>query len=116
MAARMVTVSYDTPFAPLVFDAEQVPDPGNYGFVYADDATSAIIMSVALAGPATVNITLNRTPDGANPRLRYAMEGYEGTREEGAGPRGCLRDSSRLASRYDGKILYNWGVHFEWMI
>ena len=113
-AGAVITAQFDVPVPPLVLDTNQVSDPGNCGFEYADASPHPPrIAAVALTGPVTVQIVLETAPTGANPRLRFAYTGVPG-RPGGpkAGSRGNLRDSDAELSWY-GEPLYNWCVHFD---
>jgi len=119
-AGRVITVTYVVPVPPLVFDETRVTNPGNYGFTYVDDAGSARIASVALAGPDKVTVTLDREPVGANKRLRYALNARPGATCPGPteGARGNLRDSDPTLGHHQdegGKPyeLHNWAAHSE---
>ncbi len=109
-SGAVVTIDFHVPVAPLVFDTTLVTDPGNKGFSYTDDSSSASVSSVAITGPTQVQVTLNTTPTGANKRMRYAYA--SGSSGGSAGPRGNLRDSDNRTSLY-GNSLYNWCLHFN---
>jgi hypothetical protein len=112
-AGVTITLDLDVPVPPLVLDTTLVTDPGSYGFEVVDDGKPAKIMSVALAGPTSVKITLAAMPTGKSMRLRYAYTGIAGA-SGGAktGPRGNLRDSDETTYASMTK-LYNWCVHFD---
>lgn len=108
-----ITVRFHVPVPPLVLDTALVKDPGSYGFDFVDSALKTPkILTVALAGPDTVELTLAAEPTGNNMLIRYA---YKGVPTALAGPqtgaRGNLRDSDTTPSRH-GYALYNWAVHF----
>jgi hypothetical protein len=111
-ASNVITIVFNVPVGPIVFDTTVVSNPGNYGFTYTDDASSATVSSVAIVSANTIEVTLSATPTGANKKIKYAMNGTSGNK---AGPRtGCrgnLRDSDTTDSYY-GADLYNWCVHF----
>ena len=111
-SATQVDIEFDVPVEPLVLDNVLVSDPGDYGFEYADDTSTAAIQSVAVLNPTTIRITLTATPTGSNKTIRYAMSGYSDPRVGGDGPRGCLRDSDPAISAIGGP-LFNWCLHFE---
>lgn len=112
-SGNVITVTFFVPSPPLVLDTTLVSDPGNKGFEYADDASSATITSVALAGPDSVAITLSAAPTGANPHVRYAWTATPNALSGvTTGPRGNLRDSDATPSLH-GFALYNWCVHFD---
>jgi hypothetical protein len=116
-----LTVKFVVPKPPLVLDTDRVaalPD-GHFGFTYADDAGSAGIAAVRLAGPDTVTITLSRTPTAGGRTLRYAINLDPDNACPGPerGARGNLRDSDTTPGYHkdgDGKPyeLHNWAVHF----
>lgn len=108
-----ITVRFHVPVPPLVLDTTLVKDPGSYGFDFVDSALKTPkILTVVLAGPDVVEITLAAEPTGNNMLIRYA---YKGVPTAPAGPqtgaRGNLRDSDATPSRH-GYALYNWAVHF----
>ena len=110
----VITIAFDVPVPPLVLDETSVSNPGNYGFVYADDSGAPpAIASVELVDDVTVAVTLAAEPVGPNGRIRYALDGIGG-QPAGAmtGARGNLRDSDATTSRF-AYPLYNWAVHFE---
>lgn len=114
LAGKVLTAKFVVPKPPLVLDAVQVTDPGNFGFEFFDGSGAPpAVASVAIAGPDTVSITLASEPTGANKRLRYA---YTATPETCPGPeygpRGNLRDSDDTPS-VGGHDLENWSVHFD---
>lgn len=119
-----IVAKFHVPVAPLAFDTTRVDLKTNYGFEYADNSNSASITKVEIIGSDVIKVTLNKTPTGANQRLRYA---YTGTAGSGAGahrsgaPRGNLRDSDTTPALYQdasvpaamGNYLYNWSVTFD---
>jgi len=112
--ANKIKVVFNVPYGPLVFDTVNVSDPGNYGFSYVDDSSSATITGVTIIAPDTVEITLSATPSGANKKVGYAFFGTVGN---GAGPitgpRGCLRDSNPAVGASSGRSLANWCPVFQ---
>jgi hypothetical protein len=112
-----ITIDFQVPVPPLAIDTTLVTDPGHNGFEYTDESASPpAITSVALAGPASVKVTLASAPTGAQKHIRYAQTGTAGA---GAGPttgpRGNLRDADDAKSR-EGNKLYNWAVHFDLLV
>ncbi len=108
----VITAKFLVPKPPLVFDTEKVQNPGNYGFEFMDDSGAPPpIVSVALAGPDSVTVTLASAPVGANKRLRYAYT-FHGCAGSGTIARGNLRDSDDTPSQA-GYDLSNWSVHFD---
>ncbi len=110
----VITIGFDVPAPPLVFDEALVSNPGNYGFEYSDaSGAPPAIVEVAIVDPTTVRVTLASPPVAGNRRIRYAHTGAAGAP---AGPmtgaRGNLRDSDATAS-LNGYALYNWSVHFD---
>src|SRR5258708_871587 len=112
---NIIYVQFNVPVPPITFDTTAVDLKSNYGFEYADDNSSASIMSVQIFNYDTVKITLSTTPTGANQKLRYAYTGTiganPGAHVDGS-PRGNLRDNDNTPSLYGNK-LYNWSVHFD---
>lgn len=108
-----ITITFFVPAPPLVLDTQLVADPGNFGFEAVDESGAIPIAKVAVTGPDTVTITLEREPSSSSGRIRYAWSGVPGKmggRLEG--PRGNLRDSDQTPSLYGNK-LYDWCLHFE---
>jgi hypothetical protein len=108
-----ITATFFVPAPPLVVDTNQVAEIDHLGFTF-DDGAGTNISDAQLTGPDTVTITLSQTPpEGADKRLRYAMNQTPGTcigSKEGA--RGNLRDSDTTPS-HSGYPLENWMVHFD---
>lgn len=111
-AATDVDVLYDVPSPPILFDNSVIVQRANegYEFDFSNDdggpesilSELAAIQSVAVQGPQTVRIGMNR-PIGAGwsglyvPRVRYAYSGAAGNqlgRANPNGPAGNLVDSS----------------------
>ena len=111
---KVVTIDFDVPAPPLVFDTELVSDPGSYGFEFWDSSGAPpTVASVELTGDTQVQLTLTDTPIAGNKRVRYAYSGVIGQSGGPAtGPRGNLRDSDSTPSRHD-YLLYNWALHFD---
>lgn len=102
LVGSQVTVTFNVPVAPLVFDTPpNGPLLGARGFDYTDDSASATAVSAAIAGN-TVVVTLSGVPSGANKRMRYATGQY-----------GNLRDSDPAIGGLYGDKLYNWAMHFD---
>jgi hypothetical protein len=114
IADATITVRFGVPSPPLVFDTQQVTDPGAYGFEYVDDGPSTpTIQSVDLAGEDTVTITLSAAPTAGNRHLRYALHATPQTCPgPKTGPRGNLRDSDTSPSQ-SGSDLANWALSFD---
>lgn len=110
-AGATITITFTGNVGSLVFDTTNVSNPGNYGFEYVDDTTTAVITNVALQSTNQVVVTLNTTPTGANKKIRY---GYNGNTEAGpfVGKRGNLRDSDPELSP-NRNSLVNWCVYFN---
>lgn len=112
----VIDIVYSVPTPPISFDLARCLNPGNYGFSYVDDDTSATISSVAIVGTDTVRVTLNGTPTGANKLIRY---GWSHTDWPGGGPRGPissargnLRDAGDADPNLWGYSAFNWGCLF----
>jgi len=118
---QVVKVKFHVPVTPLVFDTEEVLAKENFGFEYYEDgAPTAQIQRVSISAPDTVEIQLDRIPEGQNERLRYAYTGTPGAhagRFQSGAPRGNLRDSDTTTAYYDspkyGKELFNWAISFD---
>lgn len=120
---KNIDVTFTGNVGDLVLDTDLVSNPGNYGFEYTDDSTSAVIESVTLFDEDTVRVTLDDVPTGDNQMISYAItstSGASGTAGPTTGARGNLRDSDPTQSLYDddnnGELddnLYNWAVHFS---
>jgi hypothetical protein len=110
-----LVVDFHVPAPPLVLDTNAVLAQTDYGFEYADDASSAAIQSVTVTDADTITIALTAIPSGANPRLRYAHTGIAGSWagwDQPGSARGNVRDSDATPSLY-GNPLHNWLVHFD---
>ena len=104
-------VWFHAPVLPIVLDPA-ASHHGDFGFVVRSDAQDMDIAAIDVVGPDCIEIT-TVNPIGANRSLQYAMRGYQSSpRVEGDGPKGALRDSDDRPSIFDGRPLYNWGVHF----
>lgn len=113
-STNIIDVQFNVPGDDLAFDTTTVTDPGNKGFEYTDDTSSASISSVAIISRDTVRITLSGTPTGTNKKIRYA---YTGILNNDAGPttgaRGCLKSAELTYTSLNGYNLDDWCVHFE---
>jgi hypothetical protein len=114
LSGATIRVRFRVPTPPLVFDTNQVSDPGAYGFDYIDDGPDTpVIQSVDLEGDDVVAITLSSAPAAENRHLRYALRATPQTCPgPKTGPRGNLRDSDTTPSQ-DGSDLANWAVSFD---
>jgi len=121
--SNVITATFNVPNPPLQFDTSAVLAKANYGFEYSDDDTTATITSVSIVSPTTIQIKLNHTPTGTNPKLAYAYTGTSGShagRNIPTAPRGNLCDSDTTKAFYKdantpvsmGNILKNWCVTF----
>lgn len=111
----VITVKLLVPAPPIVLDTTLVTDPGHFGFEYFDAAgtSTPAIVSVEVAEPDAIRITLEREPTADNRRIRYAFTAARHLKAgPTTGPRGNLRDSDPTPSR-SGKHLYNWCIHFD---
>jgi hypothetical protein len=102
--ANRVTVTFNVPVAPLIFDTDNIIDPGAFGF-NALDATGAQIKikSVTLSGNQVL-IICARQPY----KITYAINGLSKHAGPVSGPRGCLRDSQGDSVLFDNYPLHNW--------
>lgn len=114
IADATITIRFNVPSPPLVFDTKQVTDPGAYGFEYIDDGPNTpAIQSVDLAGDDAITITLSGAPTAGNGHVRYALRATPQTCPgPTTGPRGNLRDSDTTPAQ-DGSDLANWAVSFD---
>ncbi len=115
ITGAVITVTFDVPVSPLVFDYALVRNPGvGKGFEYFDDSGAVpAITGVALNGATSVDITLASPPSGYTYRhIRYAHTPRSSNHSGPyVGARGCLRDSDSAVSDY-GYPLYNHCPHF----
>jgi hypothetical protein len=115
LSGSVVTLTYNVPVPPLVFDTTNVAQlaDGNYGFE-SFAGNGAVITNVAIVDETNgvVQLTFDKAPvggvSGGQP-IRYAYSGTATGPVDGC--RGCLRDSDATVGR-DGNTLYNWAVHF----
>jgi len=111
-----VTLSYEVPVAPLVFDTTIVPERDIKGFRFFDSSGEITVLSAAIRDDATftgvgkIELELGQLPNGENEVVDYAMGPQSNPRTEANRPRGNVRDSAPETSAYDGRPLYNWGV------
>jgi hypothetical protein len=114
IVGAVITVQFNVPTAPLVFDYARIlnPDVG-HGFAYWDDSGAIpAITGVALNGTTAVDITLASTPAAFTYRqVRYGHTGTASRSGTYQGGRGCLRDSDVTVSQY-GYPLNNHCIQF----
>ncbi len=109
---NVVTLTYEVPVPPLVFDTALITERDVKGFTYSDSSGNVPILNAEIinsgsSGTATIEVTLERIPNGINEAVHYARTPRTGSDKQ----RGNVRDSDTTVSDYDGKPLYNWGVH-----
>jgi hypothetical protein len=111
-----VTLTYEVPVPPLVFDTTIVPERDTKGFRFVDSTGDIPITSVTITDNATLSgvgeiiMELAYAPTGRNQRVLYALSPQANPRTEADRVRGNVRDSAPETSAYDGRPLYNWGV------
>lgn len=111
-SGAVLTVNFNVPVAPLVFDTTNVTNPGNYGFEYVDNSNSPVTINSVVLGNdgVSVIITLASSVPG---KLRYAYTATIGAAPgPTSGPRGNLCDSASYQNTYN-LLVKNWCVHFE---
>ncbi|MFD1256894.1 T9SS type A sorting domain-containing protein [Mucilaginibacter terrae] len=127
ISGNIITVQFNVPVGPLVFDTTAVMSTANYGFEYRDDSNSASLTGksgISIIAPDKVRLTLTNAPTGNNPKLRYAFSAVLGSltgRNIAGSPKGNLRDSDPTTALYQdanvpatmGNILRNWCITFE---
>ena len=112
-----VTLTYEVPTPPLVFDTTMVTERDVKGFRYTDSNGGINILSATITddgistGLATITLELASLPNGTGEQVLYALSSQSNPRSEQGIPRGNVRDSAPETSRYDGRRLYNWAVH-----
>ena len=99
-----LTVQYDMPTSPLVFDTTLIAAQPNYGFSLS--GTSALITGVSLTAADTVTITTNKPITETGAKLGYGVSA-----NNGSVGLGNLRDSDPSVSVYDGQPIPNWALH-----
>ncbi len=116
-----VTVTFNVPKGPLVFDTTLVTQPSFwtgslYGFEFDDGSGSPPAITAAAISGNSVILTLAASPAGSSNHVRYAYTATPGPTYSLAGPttgpRGNLRDSDPAVSSL-GNSLYNWCVVFS---
>lgn len=98
-----LTVQYDMPISPLVFDTTLISAQPNYG--YSLSGTSALITSVTLTASDTVTITTNKPVTESGAKLGYGVSA-----NNGSVGLGNLRDSNTAFSGYDATPIPNWAL------
>lgn len=94
----------------LILDTSNVASATNYGVIYSDDSSSASVSSVAITGDKQITVTLNTTPTGTNPRLRF---GCTQANTQDTGPTLGMRTNFRNSI---GEVGVLTGVtHYDWM-
>lgn len=104
-----IVVTFHVSDGILAVDTTLVSAIANFGIVYFDDAATASVSSAALTGDKQVTVTLNATPSGANPVLRFAST-QASTQNSGPvlGGRTNLRNSIGETGVLSGVELYDW--------
>lgn len=112
---KTITVSFDVPTAPLVFDTTLLAPTQDQGFAISDGTNLLAIQSIT-ANDSTVTIELVDNPSTINGlSVRYGLD-YLGTGKPIAdGKSGNLRDSTPDTTLVQGivKPLYHFYPHFE---
>jgi len=114
-----IELKFHVPHGKLVFDTDQVTNPGNYGFRLFSGTTERTIISVEIVRPDTIRIVASTTVSGGL-KVTYAVNGSAGKTGRTEGSRGCLRDNQGDTNKYDinGTLypLHNWAPIFEYTI
>lgn len=111
VAGTSLTVTFDVPVGPLVFDTTTVPAMPDMGFSLA--STDAEITGVSITSTDTVTLTLDRPLDAATfPQLGYGVAYSHATFNPGCGL-GNLRDSDPRKSARGTVDLFNWSCQFQ---
>ncbi|WP_145256899.1 hypothetical protein [Pseudomonas sp. DE0157] len=98
------------PIGRLAADTTLVTDPGKLGFQLSAGTIESIVMG---ADGASIVITATAAI-AAGTVLTYALQPLLSSPQNGAGRRGCIRDTDlRDFSRFDNKPLYNWLCAFS---
>ena len=111
---KVVTVKFDVPTPPLVWDTTQVTNPGDYGFEVWDGSKKIAIDSINIAGDDSVKIVLSSEPTG-DVEVRYAMGTPGQPGGPTTGPRGNLRDSDPASCYFSAEPGYNYTLH-NWCV
>lgn len=114
LSGNFVTITFNVPVMPLVFDTVRVADPGGFGFSAKDSAGTAItVNTVEIISGNTVKIGCANPPSS----ISYAINGKAKRAGRLLGPRGCLRDSQGNTIIFDpggtNWPLHNWAPIFE---
>ncbi|MET3925927.1 hypothetical protein [Devosia sp. 2618] len=111
-----VTLTYDVPVPPLVFDTTIIPERDVKGFTYRDSTGAIGITSASITntgtgtGVGTIVLELATTPSGTSEFVEYAASPQTSPKTTAADQRGNVRDSRPDLSLVDDFPLYNWGV------
>lgn len=108
VSGNVISITFNVPYPPLVFDTTQVSLKTNYGFVHSDASTITAV-NITNDGTGTgigvVELTLTAPPvNTSNITVSYGGAGSSTSA-------GNLRDSDPTVSR-SGNNLYNWCVNF----
>lgn len=111
---KKITISFNVPCPPLVFDTILVSKADYYGFSVITTDNRNIIESVSIEG-SNIKILCSEPIQGC--RIRYAVNGEYMKSGRKHGPRGNLRDSQGeiLTLKSKGKVfpIHNWCYQFD---
>ena len=107
-----VTITFNVPEGALTLDPTATDKDGNWGFELYTGSTKIDIADKQIVGNSVVLTAASNLTTGTSV-VRYALNGQTNPRTEAAIPRGRLRDGRSIVSPVDGRLLYNWCVHFQ---
>lgn len=114
---KVITIAFNVPSSPLVFDTVELPLATDYGFSVKDDTRTNTITDIQIIDSTNVQITVQYDL-AANPKVRYGLDYLGSGLNITGGASGNLRDSDTGTWSYGGSTynLYNWSVAFEEVI
>lgn len=114
IVGKIITVFFNVPHGPLVFDKVGLPDTQDNGFALSD-GTNLLAIQNMVANEDTVTIELVDVPTTNNLTIRYGLDYMSTTKFILAGRTGNLRESTTDSVKIKNTIypLYHVCPHFE---
>lgn len=115
-SGNLVTLTWDVPVPPLVFDTTTLSERDVKGLRYTDSEGNVPITAATISnngtgtGIGTITLTLAATPNGVDETVHYALS-PKITEPSVNRARGNIRDSRADRSRFDNRFLRGWAPH-----